>query len=80
MTEFRSPVLPDPRSYVVISPCRNEANYMRRTLDSMVAQSEVPALWVIIDDGSTERNTQHGTTGSGWCRSPTAATARWAPA
>ena len=54
MTEFRSPVLPDPRSYVVISPCRNEANYMRRTLDSMVAQSEVPALWVIIDDGSTD--------------------------
>ena len=82
MTEFRSPVLPDPRSYVVISPCRNEANYMRRTLDSMVAQSEVPALWVIIDDGSTDETPAilAATTGSGWCRSPTAATARWAPA
>lgn len=42
------------RSYVVISPCRNEAKYMRRTLDSMVAQTERPALWVIIDDGSTD--------------------------
>lgn len=26
---------------------------MRRTLDSMVAQTERPTLWVIIDDGST---------------------------
>ena len=43
-----------PRTYVVISPCRNEAAYMRRTLDSMVAQSEPPTLWVIIDDGSTD--------------------------
>ena len=42
------------RSYLVISPCRNEADYMRRTLDSMVAQSEVPALWLIVDDGSTD--------------------------
>lgn len=44
----------DPRSYVVISPGRNEADYMRRTLDSMVAQEECPALWVIVDDGSTD--------------------------
>jgi len=36
-----------PRSYVVISPCRNEAAFMRRTLDSVLAQSERPALWVI---------------------------------
>ena len=43
-----------PRSYVVISPCRNEAAYMRRTLDSMVAQSQPPTLWVIVDDGSTD--------------------------
>lgn len=47
-------MMPDPRSYVVISPCRNEAAYMRRTLDSMVAQSEHPTLWVIVDDGSTD--------------------------
>lgn len=42
------------RRYLVISPCRNEARYMRRTLDSMVAQTEPPALWVIVDDGSTD--------------------------
>jgi glycosyltransferase involved in cell wall biosynthesis len=42
------------RRYLVISPCRNEAEFMRRTLDSMVAQSLRPALWVIVDDGSTD--------------------------
>ena len=42
------------RPYVLISPCRNEAEYMRRTLDSVVAQSETPNLWIIVDDGSTD--------------------------
>lgn len=45
---------PHPRSYLVVSPCRNEAAYMRRTLDSVAAQSARPALWVIVDDGSTD--------------------------
>jgi poly-beta-1,6-N-acetyl-D-glucosamine synthase len=40
--------------YVLISPCRNEAEYMRRTLDSVAAQSLQPTLWVIVDDGSTD--------------------------
>lgn len=48
----------DPRAYVLISPCRNEADYMRRTLDSVVAQSLTPALWVIVDDGSTDATPQ----------------------
>ncbi len=42
------------RRYVVISPCRNEAPFMRQTLDSMLAQSIRPAKWVIVDDGSTD--------------------------
>ena len=40
--------------YVLISPCRDEADYMRQTLDSIVAQSVLPAKWVIVDDGSTD--------------------------
>ncbi len=40
--------------YVIISPCRNEAKFMRQTLDSVAAQSLQPALWVIVDDGSTD--------------------------
>lgn len=41
-------------SYLLISPCRDEAAYMRETLDSVIAQSLRPAKWVIVDDGSTD--------------------------
>jgi exopolysaccharide biosynthesis WecB/TagA/CpsF family protein len=40
--------------YVLISPCRDEAEFMRRTLDSVAAQTIPPALWVVVDDGSTD--------------------------
>jgi poly-beta-1,6-N-acetyl-D-glucosamine synthase len=42
------------RRYVLISPCRDEAAYMRRTLDSVASQSIPPAKWIIVDDGSTD--------------------------
>jgi poly-beta-1,6-N-acetyl-D-glucosamine synthase len=45
---------PASRSYVIISPCRNEAEYMRQTLDTVLAQSVPPAKWIIVDDGSTD--------------------------
>jgi biofilm PGA synthesis N-glycosyltransferase PgaC len=40
--------------YLLVSPCRDEARYLRRTLDSVAAQSVPPALWVVVDDGSTD--------------------------
>jgi len=46
------------RRYVLISPCRDEAKHMRRTLDTVAAQSVPPALWVVIDDGSTDATPQ----------------------
>jgi len=42
------------KSYLLISPCRDEAAFMRRTLDSVLAQSVRPAHWIIVDDGSTD--------------------------
>lgn len=42
------------RRYLLVSPCRDEAQYIRRTLDSVAAQSLQPAAWVIVDDGSTD--------------------------
>lgn len=42
------------KEYVLISPCRNEADFMRQTLDSVVTQSVQPAKWVIVDDGSSD--------------------------
>ena len=44
----------DVNRYALISPCRNEAAYMRQTLDTVVAQSVRPAIWVIVDDGSSD--------------------------
>ena len=45
---------PVARAYLIVSPGRNEAQYMRRTLDSVIAQTERPARWIIVDDGSTD--------------------------
>src|SRR4051812_13114608 len=42
------------RRYLLISPCRDEARYLRRTFNSVAAQSVPPALWVVVDDGSTD--------------------------
>jgi poly-beta-1,6-N-acetyl-D-glucosamine synthase len=50
----KEPTMNSSNRYVLISPCRNEAGYMRSTLDSVVAQSLQPSLWVIVDDGSTD--------------------------
>ncbi|HDY85269.1 hypothetical protein LCGC14_0480340 [marine sediment metagenome] len=41
-------------SYLLVSPCRNEAEYMKLTLDSVISQTVKPDLWVIVDDGSTD--------------------------
>jgi len=44
--------------YCVISPCRNEAPYLWRTIESVAGQTRPPALWVIVDDGSTDQTPQ----------------------
>ena len=38
----------------IITPCRDEAAYARRTLDTVLGQTRPPDLWVIVDDGSTD--------------------------
>jgi len=44
----------DGRRYLLVTPCRDEAKYARRTLESIVRQTVLPALWVIVDDGSKD--------------------------
>ena len=41
--------------YVLITPARNEADYIGLTLKSMAAQTLRPLKWVIVSDGSTDR-------------------------
>lgn len=40
--------------YVLITPARNEAQYIELTLKSVVAQTVLPLKWVIVSDGSTD--------------------------
>jgi glycosyltransferase involved in cell wall biosynthesis len=42
------------RRYVLISPCRDEAPFARRCIESVLKQTIPPALWVIVDDGSKD--------------------------
>jgi poly-beta-1,6-N-acetyl-D-glucosamine synthase len=41
-------------NYVIITAARNEAAVMAHTLTSVVAQTQPPDRWVIVDDGSTD--------------------------
>ena len=43
------------RRYIVVTPCRNEEKNLPNLVQSITAQTIRPALWVIVDDGSTDR-------------------------
>jgi|SRR6202453_1109059 len=40
--------------YVLITPARNEAAFIEKTLESMIRQTVPPERWVIVNDGSTD--------------------------
>src|ERR1035441_4459669 len=40
--------------YIVISPVRNEEQYLPQTIQCMAAQSVCPTEWILVDDGSTD--------------------------
>jgi poly-beta-1,6-N-acetyl-D-glucosamine synthase len=42
-------------AYALITPARNEEQYISLTLESMVRQTVKPSRWVIVSDGSTDR-------------------------
>jgi glycosyltransferase involved in cell wall biosynthesis len=44
--------------YVLITPAHNEAAFIEKTLDSVVAQTVLPERWIIVDDGSTDRTAE----------------------
>ncbi len=41
-------------TYVLITPARNEAQFIELTIHSVIAQTTRPAKWVIVSDGSTD--------------------------
>jgi len=42
-------------TYVLVTPARNEAEFIEMTLGAVVAQTIRPAKWIIVSDGSTDR-------------------------
>ena len=58
MKTFKGISRPDGRRYCLITPCRDEAQFIRTTLETTCAQSIQPALWVIVDDGSSDETPQ----------------------
>lgn len=58
MSAYRSAVHEHDARMLIVSPCRDEVAFVRRTIDSVVAQSYRPTLWVIVDDGSTDGTSQ----------------------
>lgn len=41
-------------TYVLVTPARNEAQFIESTIESVVAQTVRPLKWVIVSDGSTD--------------------------
>lgn len=41
-------------SYVLVTPARNEVQFIESTIQSVVAQTMRPLKWVIVSDGSTD--------------------------
>ena len=46
--------MPKPLAYAIVTPARNEAEYIELTLRSMIAQTLAPVRWVIVSDSSTD--------------------------
>jgi len=40
--------------YAIITPCRNEATHLPKTIADIARQTVLPTIWVIVDDGSTD--------------------------
>ena len=41
--------------YVIITPVRDEEEFIGLTIESVIGQTKLPAEWIIVDDGSTDR-------------------------
>jgi glycosyltransferase involved in cell wall biosynthesis len=42
-------------NYIIISPVRDEADRIEKTLQSVLAQTMRPSRWIIVDDGSQDQ-------------------------
>ena len=40
--------------YIIITPAKNEGEFIENTIKSVISQSILPQEWIIVDDGSTD--------------------------
>jgi len=57
-TTARESVIPTTSKYVIVTPVRDEEQFVEQTIRSVVNQTVQPAEWVIVDDGSTDATGQ----------------------
>lgn len=50
--------MPELPTYVLITPARNEAQFIKMTIESVIAQTVRPMKWIIVSDGSTDGTDQ----------------------
>lgn len=43
-------------NYAIVTPCKNEEWNLPNLIKSVLAQTIMPVLWVIVDDGSTDKS------------------------
>lgn len=41
--------------YILVTPCKNEEESLHKVMESVINQTVKPNLWVIVDDGSTDK-------------------------
>ena len=44
--------------YMIVTPVFNEEKHISQTIDSVLSQTILPKVWVIVDDGSTDRTSE----------------------
>src|SRR6476620_1864897 len=42
------------QAYVLVTPARNEKDFIELTIKSVVAQTVKPAMWIVVSDGSDD--------------------------
>ena len=44
--------------YVLITPARNEEEFIEKTILSVISQTVLPQKWIIVSDHSTDRTNE----------------------
>jgi glycosyltransferase involved in cell wall biosynthesis len=42
------------RRYIIVTPVRDEAPHIEKTIEAVRSQTVLPKLWIVVDDGSTD--------------------------